>query len=213
MATEAFDPAHLIDHLVYGVLDLDGAVGRIADSLGVRPVEGGRHKGRGTRNYLLGLSPASYLEIIALDRENAVAAGKSVSFGLDTLTEDRVMTWAIHPTDTDAALAASRQHGADHGDLFAMSRVEAGGNELSWRLAVSDDLPYDGLAPFIIDWGTAAHPASGAPAASLESLALTSPNHDHVGALIQALGLQVHVADGPTRISATLRGPSGVLTI
>lgn len=42
MATEEVDPAHLIDHLVYGVLDLEEAVDRIADATGVKPVEGGR---------------------------------------------------------------------------------------------------------------------------------------------------------------------------
>lgn len=213
MASEEFDPAHLIDHLVYGVLDLEAAVGRIADATGVKPVEGGRHLGRGTRNYLLGLSPTSYLEVIALDRENPVAEGKRVSFGLDTLKEDRVITWAIHPTDAGAALKTSRQYGADHGDLFAMSRVDGNGNELSWHLASADEAPHDGLAPFIIDWGTSSHPAKGIPAAALEILALTSPDHDRVHGLLNSLGLQVAVGTGDPRIRATLSGPSGLIEI
>ncbi len=213
MASEEFDPAHLIDHLVYGVVDLDGAVDRIADATGVRPVEGGRHVGRGTRNYLLGLSPTSYLEVIALDRENPVAEGKRVSFGLDTLEEDRLITWAVHPTDAGTALKTSRQYGADHGDLFAMSRVDAKGNELSWRLASADEAPHDGLAPFIIDWGTSPHPADGIPSASLETLTLSSPDHEQVTGLMRALGLQITVGEGPARLHATLRGPAGIVAI
>ncbi|PRZ41227.1 glyoxalase-like protein [Antricoccus suffuscus] len=213
MTSEEFDPAHLIDHLVYGVLDLKAAVDRIADATGVRPVEGGRHVGRGTRNYLLGLSPTSYLEVIALDRENPVAEGKRVSFGLDVLDQDRLITWAIHPTDAGAALKASRQYGADHGDLFAMSRVDAKGNELSWRLASADAAPYDGLAPFIIDWGTSPHPAGGVPAARLETLTLSSPAHEQVTELLRALGVQITVGDGPAGLHATLRGPAGTVEI
>ncbi len=213
MTSEEFDPAHLIDHLVYGVVDLEAAVDRIADATGVKPVEGGRHLGRGTRNYLLGLSPTSYLEVIALDRENPVAEGKRVSFSLDTLKEDRLITWAIHPTDTDAALQTSMQYGADHGDLFAMSRVDSKGNELSWHLASADAAPYDGLAPFIIDWGTSPHPADGISAASLDSLTMTSPDHEKVTGLLHSLGLQVPVEEGLPRIQATLSGPVGVVVI
>lgn len=213
MTSEQFDPAHLIDHLVYGVLDLEAAVDRIANATGARPVEGGRHIGRGTRNYLLGLSPTSYLEVIALDRENPVAEGKRVSFGLDALEQDRLITWAIHPTDAGAALKASRRYGADHGDLSAMSRVDANGNELSWRLASADLAPYDGLAPFIIDWGTSPHPADGIPAASLETLTLNSPDHEQATGLLRALGLRVTVDEGLSQIRAALRGPAGVIEI
>lgn len=213
MASEDFDPAHLIDHLVYGVTDLGAAVDHIGDATGARPVEGGRHLGRGTRNYLLGLSPTSYLEIIALDRENPVPEGKHVSFSLDTLTDDRLITWAIHPSDAGAALKTSKQYGADHGDLFSMSRVDAQGNELSWRLASADVPPYDGLAPFIIDWGTSPHPADGIPAAALESLDLTAPQPEAIGSLMRSLGLHVTVASGPAQIHATLSGPAGTIVL
>lgn len=176
-------------------------------------VEGGRHLGRGTHNYLLALSPTSYLEIIALDRENPVAEGNRVSFGLDTLEEDRLITWAIHPTDPGAALKTSKKYDADHGDLFAVSRVDSKGNELSWHLASANKAPYDGLAPFIIDWGSSPHPADGIPAANLESLTMTAPDHENVSGLLHSLGLQVAVGEGHSRIQATLSGPAGVIAI
>ena len=68
-------------------------------------------------------------------------------------------------TARDAVNQPGEGHGADHGKLAPMSRVDGAGNELEWTLAVSEELPFDGLAPFLIDWGTSTHPAaSGIPA-------------------------------------------------
>ncbi|MEO6958243.1 MAG: VOC family protein, partial [Antricoccus sp.] len=65
----------LIDHLVWGVRDLSAALISFEDALGVKPAEGGRHIGRGTRNYLVALTHTAYLEIIALDEENPTPEG------------------------------------------------------------------------------------------------------------------------------------------
>lgn len=208
------DPNGKIDHLVYGVLDLQNAVDEIEQQTGVRPAEGGRHVGRGTRNYLLGLSPTSYLEIIALDDENPVAADQTVAFGLDALQRDRMITWAVHPSDIDGALVKSRRHGADHGKLAPMSRVDGAGNELEWTLAVSEDLPFDGLAPFLIDWGTSTHPAaSGIPAAELTELVISSPDADALNALYDDLRLSVKAQPGERAMHATITGPKGSITL
>ena len=209
------DPNNTIDHLVYGVLDLQKAVDDIENQIGVRPVEGGRHLGHGTRNYLLGLSPTSYLEIIALDAENPTAQGRTTAFGLDRLDSDRIVTWAIHPGDIDGALVKSRRHNADHGKLTPMSRVDGSGNELHWTLAKSDDLPHAGLAPFLIDWGTSVHPAaSGIPHAELIDLQITSPDADALNALYRDLGVSVVAATGDEpHLRAVISGPTGTMTL
>ena len=209
------DPKGTIDHLVYGVRDLQQAVEDIAQRIGVTPSEGGRHVGRGTRNYLLALSPTSYLEIIGLDPENPVAEDQPVPFGIDRLTADRLITWAIHPHDIDHALVAARRHGADHGKLHPMSRVDAGGNELRWTLAFGDPLPLAGLAPFLIDWGDSPHPAaSGIAQANLTGIQITAPNPDKISALLRDMNLNIVATPGDEpALHAEISGPKGTITL
>jgi hypothetical protein len=65
----------MIDHLVYGVPDLAQGVDRLERQTGVRARLGGRHPGRDTHNAPLSLGPRQYLEVIALDPDEAGAPG------------------------------------------------------------------------------------------------------------------------------------------
>ncbi len=84
-----------IDHLVYGVPELTAGVARLADLLGVTAAPGGSHEGRGSHNALLSLGDGAYLEIIAPDPAQPKPPGPR-PFGLDSLTEPRMVTFAVH---------------------------------------------------------------------------------------------------------------------
>lgn len=209
------DPHGTIDHLVYGVVDLQQSISDIADRIGVTPSEGGRHLGRGTRNYLLALSETSYLEIIGLDPEHPADGDQNVPFGLQNLTEDRLITWAIHPRDVDHAMVVARRHGADHGKLHPMSRVDAAGNELHWTLAVGDPLPLAGLAPFLIDWQDSPHPAASSLArAELVDVRITAEDPEKITALLRELDLNIVAEPGDEpALHAVINGPKGTITL
>jgi catechol 2,3-dioxygenase-like lactoylglutathione lyase family enzyme len=197
-------PDPLLDHLVLATPDLEATVGAFADATGVEPVVGGRHGRWGTRNYLVGLGGTAYLEFLGADPEPAPDAHSPYP-----LDRERLVTWAIHPCDADAFVVTARAQGVELGELVALSRRTTSGELLSWRLSEVEPPPYDGLVPFVIDWGSTPHPAASLPEAELISLAATHPEPEQVRAVLRKLGLQLDVRLGLPGIAAAVRGPAG----
>lgn len=184
-----------LDHLVYAVPDLLTATASFAERYGVRPALGGRHEDKGTRNYLVGLGGSAYLEIIGSDPESDVPPGW---FGIATLTEPKLVTWAVRPADFDATVAGAHAAGYDPGDVESMSRLTPDGSVLAWRLTRRYPLPHDGLVPFLIDWGTTVHPTtSGLPEVELVSFHAEHPDAAAVGRDLAAVGARLEVRTGP----------------
>lgn len=214
-----------LDHLVYVVPDLDEGVARFTEATGVTPVFGGAHVGKGTANYLVGLRPAgweadpaplTYLEILGPDPQQAVAPGTPLPLEVDRVDEARLQTWAIHPDRFDQVLARATAAGVDAGEARDMSRRTPEGELLEWRLTVRERLPFDGLQPFLIDWGASTHPATRVmPVLGLESLTLTHPDADGLRAALGVLGAAgTDVQSGATRgMRAVLQAPDGSVEI
>ena len=151
-----------VDHIVYGVEDLEAGVDELAERLGVRPAPGGRHVGRGTHNALLGLGGDAYLEVIALDPEQPRPAGP-LPFGLDRLRLPRLVGWASRTADIEGQRARALERGHDPGEVRSMSRRRPDGFLLEWRLTRDAPDPDRLVVPFLIDWGASPHPAASAP--------------------------------------------------
>src|SRR5215470_5106565 len=110
-----------VDHIVYGVEDLQVGIEDLAGRLGVRALPGGKHIGRGTHNALLALGGGSYLEIIARDPDQAEAAGP-VAFALDRIRLPRLVGWAVRVSDIEQQVQRARGRGYDPGPVYNMSR-------------------------------------------------------------------------------------------
>ena len=201
-----------LDHLVYAAPDLDALVADFTRRTGVEPALGGRHVGRGTRNYLAGLGGSAYLELIGPD--DPAARPLPDVFGIDRLTAPRLAAWVVRPADIEATVRHARENGYDPGDIEPMSRRTPDGHLLEWRLTPNSGDRLGGLAPALIDWLDARHPtAGGLPGLRLVSLTGRHPDPPAVRRALGALGVELGVTTGPAGLEAVLDTPNGRITI
>lgn len=207
----------LLDHLVLAGPDLSALVSWFEDATGVRPVAGGAHP-TGTANALVALTAAGqsgrhYLELLGPDPDRDLAT-PATTFGVDRLTAPRLVTWAIHPSDPQGVITASRAVGHDPGKLAPLSRRTPTGTLLEWQLTPALGLG-DPVLPFLIDWGQTAHPAlSGLPSVELVSLAGEHPQAEATAAVLASLGVELALVErSEPALLATLRGPGGTLEL
>jgi hypothetical protein len=208
--TGAADLLAKIDHLVYGTPDLNVAIEKLDRLLGVRATPGGQHPGRGTRNALIALGPSTYLEIIGPDPEQPKPALPR-PFGLDGLSEPRLVAWAAKETDLVRLASSAAGHGIPLGDVIAGSRRRPDGVLLTWRYTNPRVVVADGIVPFFIDWGKTPHPAaSAAEGASLLDLRAEHADPDRVQKILGQLGLDLAVTKGPKpALTATINSLRG----
>jgi catechol 2,3-dioxygenase-like lactoylglutathione lyase family enzyme len=202
----------LLDHLVYAAPDIDKLVETFTKRSGVIPVLGGKHVGRATRNYLVGLGGTAYLELIGPD--DSAAPEQPTIFGIDRLTGPRLAAWVVRPPDIEARVRRARENGYDPGDIAPLSRRTPDGHLLEWRLTPNRGDRFDGLAPALIDWVNAPHPTTNdLPALRLVSLTGHHPDPPAVQHVLHALDIELSISPGPPGLEAVLDTPQGRITI
>jgi len=200
------------DHLLLGVADRDQGMAWFEKLTGVKPVVGGSHPGRGTRNALVSLGGRQYLELIAPD-----PAQNSSTFFMDlrTLKEPRLVTWAAATKDAETSAARARQAGLAVTGPADGSRVRPDGKVLRWR---SLDLPHTAgpgdieVVPFLIEWAAGSvHPSQDSPGGcALRTLELEHPDPARVVHTLEAAGIEATVGKAPlARLRATIATPKG----
>ena len=199
-----------IDHLVYATPDLQRGIDAVEKQLGITATPGGQHPGLGTRNALVALGPASYLEIIGPDPDQPKPAGPR-RFGIDDLKTPRIVRWVVKSSELAAMKAKADNAGVTLGAIAAGSRKRPDGVVLSWRYTDPAVTVADGLVPFFIDWGTSPHPAlTAAKGATLVQLRAQHPDASRVQKMIDQLGLDLRVSQASApAIIATIDSPRG----
>jgi hypothetical protein len=185
----------MVDHLVYAAPDLAEGVRVIERLLGVSATPGGQHLGLGTRNFLVSLGDDVYLEIIGPDPDQPTP-DQPRPFGIDDLTEPRLVTWAAKGTGLAALAEASAAGGMDLGEVMEMSRRRPDGSLLSWELTSPFASRADGVVPFLIDWLDSTHPASELPPGPvLVDFQIEHPDPAAIRAALNAIGSDVEVVE------------------
>jgi hypothetical protein len=203
-----------VDHLVYAVPDLQAGIDHIDQVLGVRATPGGQHPGVGTRNALVSLGPATYLEIIGPDPDQPSPA-QPRTFGIDSLKAPKLVTWAAKSSSLESLVRDAALHGVTFGQVSAGSRRTPAGTLLQWRYTSPRTVIADGLVPFFIDWGTTPHPAStAAKGVTLVALRAEHPDADRVHETLKQLGLDLPVTVGPSpALIASVQSPRGTIEL
>jgi hypothetical protein len=186
-----------VDHLVYATPDLERGIREVESLLGVRATAGGQHPGRGTRNAVIALGPAAYLEIIGPDPDQATPTSPRW-FGIDNLERSTLVTWAAKTDDVDRAHRVAVANGIPIGEVRSGSRRRSDGILLSWRLTEPANDKDNGVIPFFIDWGASPHPSqTSAQGAMLTELRAEHPDSERVQRSLRMLGLHMAVTLGP----------------
>jgi hypothetical protein len=203
----------MLDHLVYAAPDLDRAVMDVEARFGVRPALGGKHAGGLTHNALLSLGPGSYLELIAPVSGADLTA--PLPFGLATVSEPRLVAWAVAVEDIDSRVEAAKKDGYDPGPVIDGSRELPDGSSLTWRLAIRPQPAADGLVPFLIQWLSEPHPSSTSPGGcQFVALRAEHPDPASVEVILNALDVKLEVTQGQApRLISKLDTPNGIIEL
>jgi hypothetical protein len=193
-----------VDHLVYATADVDATCDELARRLGVRASVGGQHIGRGTRNALMAIGEASYLEIIGPDPAQPEPAAPRW-FGIDTLASPRLVAWAAHGWNLEQLVADAAGRGVHLGEVNDGRRQRSDGALLTWQVTDPDAALEHVVVPFFIDWGSSPHPSSTAiRGPRLVVLRGEHPDARHATEMLASVGVQMDMvtASHPAIVAA-----------
>lgn len=198
-----------LDHLILAINDLDRGMDEFETRTGVRPVFGGVHPGRGTRNALVSLGDGVYLEILAPDPAQEQPAEPMP--GLKNVASLTPTAWALATDDLGDVRRAAEAAGMGVSVVRGGARELPDGRHLEWAtLGIVD--PAHGWMPFFIQWRDLnVHPSRTSPqGCTLASVALQDPAAAPLQRALDAVGYQMTVTQAsPAQMTVALDCPKG----
>jgi Glyoxalase-like domain len=205
-----------IDHLLLGSSDLESTMIWFEQKTGVKPVIGGSHPGRGTRNALVSLGEQRYLELIAPD---PVQRDIKSDMDLQKLTQPRLITWAAATSDIDATANIAHKAGYEIFGPRDGSRKRPDGKVLKWKtVGVQTQFAANGVDPFpfFIQWtADSVHPSVDSPkGCTLQSFQIGHPDSKGLKVALEKFGLSTEVNRADTvQLIAVLNTPKGIVKL
>lgn len=205
-----------IDHIVYGVHDLDKAMDDFHEKLGVRPVFGGYHSSQGTKNALINLSNGCYFELLSVDPTNT-AVNSNRWMGIDLLTTSKLIRWAVKSDSLIEDAQVLKEFDPNMGLITGGSRNTASGGLLKWELIMPLSTPEVEVIPFMLDWSSSeTHPSQELPDMHCELVELVAehPVPKSYKEVLSAMQCEIKVNHGSeVRLKATIKCPNGIVNI
>ena len=204
-----------IDHIVYGVPDLNEGIKYIEEFFGVTPSIGGKHLSKGTKNALLNLGDACYLEILTVDRENREFTGNRW-MGIDSIDSPRIIRWALKSEDINTDSRTLSVHSSEHGVIEGGSRQTTDGRLLQWQMTLPTTSAQVDVLPFITDWSkSASHPTDALEEhCRLQRIVLSHPSPSTLQKILFNLGLDVEIDQNDAeQIAIQVETPNGLIIL
>jgi hypothetical protein len=206
METEAFPR---LDHLLFGIADLDRGITWMQEKTGVKATIGGTHPGLGTRNALISLGNLQYIEIISLDPMQKRLGPTAAR--VHDLTAPQLITWAASTRDIDALCQQAQAAGYEIEGPIPGQRMKPDGTMLKWKTAKLITSLGD-MVPFFIEWENGVtHPSQdSATGCKLEVFEVEHPQADQVRKMLSVFGMKETIApSSESRLKAILSTPKG----
>ncbi|QCW99039.1 VOC family protein [Aggregatimonas sangjinii] len=205
-----------IDHIVYAVQDLDASISEFEEKLGMRPIFGGFHKVFGTKNALISLGDACYLELLAGDNTNT-AVPKPRWMGVDMLQTNQITRWALKSNQLKMDSEILKNLNPEMGIIRGGSRNVANGGSLEWGLIMPLPYPEVELLPFMVDWSTSTvHPTDKLPDMGCRLLNLygTHPTPKIFDGIFEQLNIDLEIKTSTEiKLTAIIECPNGTIEI
>jgi hypothetical protein len=148
-----------IDHVIYGVRDLDAAARRLLEEHGLASVPGVVHQGWGTANRFVPLGQ-TYLELLGVvDVAEATESPLGKWLEVAVMGGDRLIAWGVA---TDSLDRTAKRLGLA---VQETSRTRDDGVRLAWRSAGLERVMADNSLPFFITWTSPPESRPGSMAA------------------------------------------------
>ena len=181
-----------VDHVIVGINDLDAGIASLERLTGVRPVVGGEHPVKGTRNALMSLGDGTYMELIAPNPREPVASDDVRA--LHTLTALRPIGWAVGTKDIETTRSTLGSQGLPMSTPDPGSRRRPDGSLLEWQTFGFESFEHP-LAPFFIRWQQPElHPSrTSSGGCQFAALKLRDPAPERLAVALRPLRLNVIV--------------------
>jgi len=203
-----------IDHIVYATPDLEQSIEQIAEGIGIRPVIGGRHLTKGTKNALLHLGGKCYLEILAIDEESNIEAPRWM--GIDEISSPRVTRFCLRSHNLEEDAEKLTEYNTEMGVIEQGSRKMSDGGLLQWNMILPLAKPEVDLIPFVCHWPEESiHPTEKLEeGATLDYIRPSHPQAENLKAKYLSLGIDFEISKSEKpEIRVGIKGPKGTIEL
>lgn len=205
----------IIDHIVYAVPNLEVALQDFEAKTGIRPVFGGYHQTKGTKNALVNLGNKCYLEFLAIDKENT-AISSPRWMGIDHIETPTITRWALKSQNLAHDSQVVQVYNPKMGELQTGQRKMSKDKLLTWQMTLPLAAPAVEIMPFFLDWSASeVHPTEQLEEqCKLLDIKVTHPSAESLQAIFTELKLDVAILEGETAaIQMRLDTPKGIVSI